>query len=124
MKNVVEERGGDLRAYEGTDADLEIQMDRPLNNGLLVVNDQQQLQLAGGEGNVYKGTVHIDKDGQYHVAAMDNGQQVRLSDDFFIEARKAESPEIRVSRARTRLPRQPHRRGHHCGRRGRRFPDQ
>jgi hypothetical protein len=98
LQNVVEERGGDLRAYEGTQADLEILMDRPLRDGLLVVDGQDPVQLSGGEGNVYKGTVRIDKDGLYHVAALDKGQQVRLSDDYFIEARKANPPEIRVSR--------------------------
>ena len=98
LQNVVEEHGGDLRAYEGTLADLEILMDRPLRDGLLVVNDQQKLPLSGGEGNLYKGTIPIERDGIYHVAGLDQGQQVRLSNDYFIEARKANPPEIRVAR--------------------------
>ncbi|HLY64977.1 MAG TPA: hypothetical protein VKU60_05535, partial [Chloroflexota bacterium] len=65
---------------------------------VLVVNDAQQLGLSGGEGNLYKGTVHIDNDGQYHVAALDQGQQVRLSEDFFIEAHKASAPTVRVAK--------------------------
>ncbi|HEV2472862.1 MAG TPA: hypothetical protein VGS41_09370, partial [Chthonomonadales bacterium] len=80
---------------EGTDADLEVLTDRPMPNGSLVVDDKQ-IKLGGGEGNVYKGTVHIDKDGQYHVAALEQGETLRISDDFFIEARKANPPEVRL----------------------------
>ncbi|MBZ5699363.1 MAG: DUF4175 domain-containing protein [Acidobacteriia bacterium] len=98
MQNVVEERGGDLRAVEGTQADLEVQTDRPLRDGVLVLDDEQQIRLSGGEGNVYKGTIRIEKDGVYHVAALDQGQPVRLSNDFFIEARKANPPDIIIAR--------------------------
>jgi hypothetical protein len=68
LQNVTEERGGDLRAVEGTDADLEVQTDKPLRDGLLVLDDDKQIRLSGGEGNVYKGTVRMEKDGVYHVA--------------------------------------------------------
>ena len=98
LQSVVEERGGDLRAVEGTEADLEVEMDKPLHDGVIVLDDEKQVRLSGGEGNVYKGTVHMDKDGQYHVAALDQGQPVRLSEDFFIEARKANPPDVRITR--------------------------
>ena len=95
LKNQIEERGGDLRAVEGTQADLEILTDRPMRDGSLVLDDKQ-IKLGGGQDNVYKGTVHIDKDGQYHVAANEQGETLRISDDFFIEARKANPPEVRL----------------------------
>ncbi len=90
--------GGDLRAVEGTQAELEISMDRPLNDGLLVLDNDQQLHLSGGQGNVYKGTVTIDKDGAYHVSTLDGGQEVRISEDFFIEADKATAPDVAIAR--------------------------
>ena len=37
LQNVTEERGGDLRAVEGTEADLEIETDKPMRDGLLVL---------------------------------------------------------------------------------------
>jgi hypothetical protein len=95
LKSQVEEHGGDLRAVEGTQADLEILTDRPMRDGSLVLDDKQ-VKLGGGDGNVYRGTVHIDKDGQYHVAANEAGETLRISDDFFIEARKANPPEVRL----------------------------
>ncbi len=98
LQNVTEERGGDLRAVEGTDADLEIETDKPLTNGVLVLDDEQQIRLAPGAGNVYKGTIPMKKDGVYHVAALDQNQPVRLSNDFFIEARKAEPPNVLIAR--------------------------
>jgi hypothetical protein len=98
MQKVVEERGGDLRAVEGTDADLEVETDRPMRDGVLVLDDEKQIRLSGGEGNVYNGTIRMEKDGVYHVAALDQGQPVRLSNDFFIEARKADPPNVIIAR--------------------------
>ncbi len=100
MKPVTEEHSGDLRAIEGTDADLEIAMDRPLKEGRLTLDDGRAIQLAGGDGNHYRGTVHMEKDGAYHVAAIDGGQAVRLSEDYFIATDKAQPPEISVDRPR------------------------
>ncbi len=97
MAAAVEEHGGDLRAVEGTEADLQISTDRPLRDGVLAVDDQQ-LQLSGGQGNVYTTTVQMQKDGLYHVAALDQGQSVRLSGDYFIEASKANPPEVHITR--------------------------
>jgi hypothetical protein len=98
MKPVTEEHSGDLRAIEGTDAAIELEMDRPLKNGQLTLDDGQPIQLAGGSGNKYQATVHMGKDGAYHVAALDEGQPVRLSEDYFIATDKAQPPEISVAR--------------------------
>ena len=40
----------------------------------------------------------MDKDGAYHVAALDDGQPVRLSEDYFIATDKAQPPEISLAR--------------------------
>ncbi|MCU1251514.1 MAG: hypothetical protein JWQ49_4543 [Edaphobacter sp.] len=98
MKAVTEEHSGDLRAIEGTDAALEVEMDRPLKDGQLALDGGKAIQLARGEGNKYRGTIHLDKDGAYHVAATDQGQPVRLSEDYFIATDKAMPPEVAISR--------------------------
>jgi hypothetical protein len=98
LQQVSEEHGGDLRALEGTDAELTILMDAPLKDGVLVMDNGQPLHLTGGEGNRYRGTIHMEKDGAYHVAAMDQGQQVRLSEDYFISTSKANPPDIAIDR--------------------------
>jgi hypothetical protein len=98
LKDLIEERGGDLRALEGTRADLEVVTDRPLRDGLLVLDKGQQVRLSGGENNRYSGAIQVEHDGAYHVAGLDQGQAVRLSEDFFIEARKAGSPTVSISR--------------------------
>jgi hypothetical protein len=100
MKPATEEHSGDLRAIEGTDAAIELEMDRPLKNGQLTLDDGQVIQLASGSGNKYQATVHMEKDGAYHVAALDEGQPVRLSEDYFIATDKAQPPEISVDRPR------------------------
>ena len=98
MKPVTEEHSGDLRAIEGTDAAVEIEMDHPLKDGQLTLDGGKTIQLATVEGNRYRGTIHMEKDGAYHVAATDEGQPVRLSEDYFIATDKAMPPEVAISR--------------------------
>jgi hypothetical protein len=98
MPSEIEERGGDLRAVTGTEAELEVATDRPLQGGELQLDSGQKIQLAPLKNNVYRGTVKMDKDGVYHVAGVEQGQTVRVSEDFFIEARKANPPQISLVR--------------------------
>ena len=98
LKDTSEDSGGDLRALEGTRADLEVVTDRPLTDGLLVLDGGTQVRLSGGAGNHYQSAVPIEHDGAYHLAALDQGQAVRLSEDYFIEARKTNPPEISIAR--------------------------
>ena len=98
MPAEVEERGGDLRAVTGTEAELEVSTDRPLQGGRIQLDNGQQIQLTGGQSNVYRGIVKMNRDGVYHVAGVEAGQPVRVSEDFFIEARKANPPQIALVR--------------------------
>ncbi len=93
-----DDHGGDLHAIEGTDADLEITTDHPITNGVLVLDDDRQIPLSGGTGNSYRGTIHLEKDGSYHLATIDQGQPVRVSEDYFINATKADAPDVVISR--------------------------
>ena len=43
-------------------------------------------------------TCHIQKDGLYHVAAVEGGEDVRLGEDYFIEAQKDHPPEVKITR--------------------------
>ena len=98
MKSSTDPHGGDLRAIEGTTANLEVRTDRPLNNGVLILDSGQQIQLSGGQSNLYTGAITMQKDGSYHIAALDQGRPVRLSEDFFIEANKANLPDVAIAR--------------------------
>jgi len=93
-----EDHGGDLRALEGTDADLEITTDHPLAEGVLVLDDDRRIPLSGGGSNTYRGTIHLEKDGAYHVATLDQGEPVRISEDYFISATKADAPDVAIAR--------------------------
>jgi hypothetical protein len=98
LKPVTEDHSGDLRAIEGTNAWIELEMDRPLKNGQLARDDGKIIQLTGGAGNRYQGSISMEKDGAYHVATVDEGQTVRLSEDYFIATDKAAPPEISIAR--------------------------
>jgi hypothetical protein len=100
MPSEIEERGGDLRAVIGTEAELEVSTDRPLQGGQIALDSGQQIHLTAGQNNVYHATVKMDRDGVYHVAGVEQGQPVRVSEDFFIEARKANPPQISMVRPR------------------------
>jgi exoribonuclease II len=73
MKDSVEDPGGDLRAVEGTDAEVAILTDRPLVKGELMLGDDRHIDLKAGEGNWVTAHVTLDKDGLYHIADIDRG---------------------------------------------------
>src|SRR5260370_17781854 len=47
MKDSVEDPGGDLRAVEGSTADVTIETDRPLPNGMILLDDDTRIPLKG-----------------------------------------------------------------------------
>ncbi|HEY1221671.1 MAG TPA: hypothetical protein VGF03_22205 [Bryobacteraceae bacterium] len=98
MKDYVEDPGGDLRAVQGTIAEVALHLDRPLANGALLLDDGGKVVLRGGGANTLIASVPIQKDGMYHIAAIENGEDVRLSEDYFIEAQKDNPPQITITR--------------------------
>jgi len=98
MKDKVEDPGGDLRAVEGTEAQVAVATDRPLSNGVLIFEDGTRLKLDAGPNGMRAATVPIKQDGMYHVASIEQGEDVRLSPDYFIEAQKDEPPTVRITR--------------------------
>jgi Domain of unknown function (DUF4175) len=98
LKPVTEEHSGDLRAIEGTDALIQFRTDQTLKDGQLVIGGGQTIDLTGGPDNTYQGSIHMEKDGVYYLVANDDGQSVRLSEDYFIATDKAMPPEIAVVR--------------------------
>ena len=95
---MTEDPGGDLRAVEGTVAKLEVRTDKALSNAKIVFEDGKTVDLASSSNNVTPATVTIEKDGSYHIAVVDHGELVRLTDDYFIEARKVGMPEVRITK--------------------------
>ncbi len=94
----VEDPGGDLRAVEGTEAEIAVRTDRPLSGGVLVIEGGQQIALES-KGGLWSGArLKIEKDGVYHLAVREHGELVRLSDDYFIEAQKDSEPVVRIAR--------------------------
>ena len=92
----VEDPGGDLRAVQGTVADVEIETDRPLAHGTLLMEDGGKIELKSSASAKLIARVPIEKDGTYHIATLEKTEMVRLSDDYFIEARKVSPPTITV----------------------------
>ena len=112
MPSEIEERGGDLRAVIGTEAELEVSTDRPLQGGQIQLDNGQQIQLTGGQNNVYHGTVKMDQDGVYHVAGVEAGPARSRQRGFFHRGPQSQPAADFVGASRPRrLPRQPHRRG-------------
>ena len=77
--------------------DVEIETDRPLANGVLRVDNETNLGLRA-EANRSRGQLTVQKDSRYFVAALYNGELVRLSDDFFIEATPDREPTVKITR--------------------------
>src|SRR5215469_11820797 len=98
MKPVTAEHSGDLHAIEGTDAIIQVRTDQPLKDGQFVKDGGQTIHLTGGRDNTYQASIHMEKDGNYYLVANDEGQSVRLSEDYFIATDKAMPPEIAIVR--------------------------
>lgn len=98
LQDVVEDPGGDIRAVEGTGADISVLTDRKLEHGVLVLDNGKTVELKAREGNWLTAHIAINRDGSYHVAAIDGGETVRISDDYFIEAKKDEPPTVKITR--------------------------
>ena len=93
-----EERGGDLRAVQGTHAELTILTDQPLMNGALMLDDGHQLPLLAAAANTYRVTVPLEKDGAYHLTTVDGRHSMRLTEDYFIEASEPSAPQVALVR--------------------------
>lgn len=98
LRDVSEDPGGDVRAVQGSRAEISVLTDRPLEHGLLALDNGQKIELHKDTGNWSKAEIAISKDGSYHVAALDDRQPTRISDDYYIEARKDEAPSVKIVR--------------------------
>ncbi|MBV9300911.1 MAG: hypothetical protein JOY62_15385 [Acidobacteriaceae bacterium] len=98
LKDAVEDPGGDVRAVEGSRADISVLTDRPLDRGVLVLNNSQKIELGRTDRDWLNAEMHIERDGSYYIAALDGGETVRISDDYFIEAKKDEPPSVKILR--------------------------
>jgi hypothetical protein len=96
LKDAVEDPGGDLRAVAGTVAELSIETDRPLKSGEILMDDGSHIALESKDGNFVTAKVPVEKDGMYHFAATERGESVRLSEDYFIEARQDQAPTVKI----------------------------
>ena len=77
---------------------MAVATDRPLANGALLLDDGQDRRCAPAQNGRVVASVPIRKDGLYHVAAIEEGEDVRLSEDYFIEAKKDKPPEVQITR--------------------------
>ncbi|MFL6354239.1 MAG: DUF4175 family protein, partial [Bryobacteraceae bacterium] len=98
LKDEVEDPGGDVRAVQGSRAEIEILTDKPLEHGALLLSNGSKIELARGQANWLNADLPVEKDGSYHVAALDGAEAVRISDDYFIEAKKDEPPSVKIAR--------------------------
>lgn len=98
LQDVSEDPGGDIRAVEGSRATVSVLTDRPLEHGVLVLDKGQKVELAKADGDWLKTEIPITHDGSYYIAAIDEGETIRISGDYFIEAKKDEPPTVRIVR--------------------------
>jgi hypothetical protein len=98
LRDVTEDPGGDIRVVAGTTAEVSVLTDRRLDHGVLAVEKGAKIELKNADGNWLTATLPVSKDGSYHIEAIDNGENIRISDDYFIEAKKDEPPSIRIAK--------------------------
>ena len=74
-----------------------METDRPLKNGFIELDDGSKIALEAKQGNFLTAKVPIEKDGVYHFAAKEGGESVRLTQDYFIEAKVDEAPTVKIT---------------------------
>ena len=88
--------GGDVRAIADTEITVTVSADRPMTPGDLLVDDQAiPLDI---DGETATATFTVSQDGQYFVAAAVGGEQIRLTDDYFVTLLDDQAPEIEFVR--------------------------
>ncbi len=98
LKPAVEEPGGDLRAIEGTEATVAIETDKPLKSAVIILDSGDRIEMQKGEANWLSASLPIKSDGMYHIATVDKSEDIRLSEDYFIEAQKEQPPKVKIAR--------------------------
>ena len=88
--------GGDVRAIAETEVEIRLSADRPMTPGELIIDDQQIALRIDGE--TATASFNVQKDGQYFIAAKVGGEQIRLTDDYFITLLDDEIPKIEFAR--------------------------
>jgi hypothetical protein len=88
--------GGDIRTIADTRVEIQVTSDGELPRTALVVDDESVSMSV--DGNSGSGEFTVEQDGQYYVAALVGGEQIRLTDDFFIRVLEDEPPEIEFVR--------------------------
>jgi len=87
---------GDIEALAETRIALNVTTSGPLPAGELILNNAaQELSISGNEAFT---EFTILEEGQYYIAALVGGEQVRLSDDYFISIAEDGSPQIELMR--------------------------
>ncbi|OGT76213.1 MAG: hypothetical protein A3I78_11405 [Gammaproteobacteria bacterium RIFCSPLOWO2_02_FULL_56_15] len=88
--------GGDISTLAGTEIELEMQTNAPLEQAELVLNGATTaLEMKDRTGT---GRFQIVEDGQYYLSARVGREQVRLSDDYFIKILEDGMPVIKLAR--------------------------
>jgi hypothetical protein len=95
-KPEVQDPGGDVSALKDTRIAIEAAADTPLSAVELVLDDQSKPMTT--EGAMAKSDFTVQKSGRYFLAARVGGEQVRLSDDYFIRVVDDAKPEIKLAR--------------------------
>lgn len=86
---------GDVRALSETRIDLTVTTTAPLPGGRLVMNQasREELNIVGNQGS---SAFTVLEEGEYYIAAVVGGEEVRISDDYFIRLNEDGKPVIEI----------------------------
>ena len=87
---LVQDPGGDVLAVKGTRVAVILTTDKKLDDGILVVGDEE-LRLRDNRAEI-----EVEEDSVYHVAAIYQGERVRLTEDYFITAEPDREPKVEI----------------------------
>ena len=68
-----------------------------MKNGIIELNDGTKIDLESKGGNILTAKVPIEQDGAYHFASVEGSENVRITQDYFIEAKQDDAPSVKIT---------------------------
>jgi hypothetical protein len=93
------EPGGDIVALPGTEVEVEVEADRPLDRAVLLTDGSERpLETSADQPNVGRATLRVDDAGAYSIAARTDAGPARLAGEFAITLLDDGGPAVQIAR--------------------------
>ncbi len=89
--------GGDITAPEGTEVDLDVEVNTPLSNATLMLASGERVGLSEVATLVWHGRLSVTRDDKYHIELRNpEGEESEYNREYRIVAKEDKPPEVQI----------------------------